>query len=64
MAFLDELNTYTKKEITGGVVDNVFKNDPVLAMIKANRSVKFTGGTQIQENFLYAPMSGGAYSKG
>jgi hypothetical protein len=64
MAFLDELNTYTKRHIVGGVVDNVFKNDPVLAMIKANRSVKFTGGTQIQENFLYAPMSGGSYAKG
>lgn len=64
MAFLDELNTFTKKHIAGGVVDNVFKNDPVLAMIKANRSVKFTGGTQIQENFLYAPMKGGSYAKG
>jgi hypothetical protein len=64
MAFLDELNTYTKVHIVGDVVDNVFKNDPVLAMIKANRSVKFTGGTQIQENFLYAPMKGGSYAKG
>jgi len=64
MAFLDELNTFTKRHIVGGVVDNVFKNDPVLAMIKANRSVKFTGGTLIQENFLYAPMSGGSYAKG
>ena len=64
MAFLDELNTYTKKEITGGVVDNNFKNDPVLAMIKANNSVTFGGGTKIQENFLYAPMSGGSYPKG
>ena len=64
MSFLNELNTYTKKEITGGVVDNNFKNDPVLAMIKANNHVKFGGGTQIQENFLYAPMTGGAYSKG
>lgn len=64
MAFLDELNTYTKRHIVGGVVDNNFKNDPVLAMIKANKSVKFTGGTQIQENFIYAPMKGGSYAKG
>lgn len=64
MAFLDELNTYTRKHIVGGVVDNVFKNDPVLAMIKANHSVKFTGGTLIQENFLYAPMAGGSYARG
>jgi hypothetical protein len=64
MAFLDELNTYTRRHIAGGVVDNVFKNDPVLAMIKANHSVKFTGGTLIQENFLYAPMQGGSYAQG
>lgn len=64
MAFLDELNTYTKVHIAPGVVDNNFKNDPVLAMIKAERSVKFTGGTQIQENLIYAPMAGGSYAKG
>ena len=64
MAFLDELNTYTKVHIVPGVVDNNFKNDPVLAMLKANRIERFRGGTQIQENFIYAPMKGGAYAKG
>lgn len=64
MAFLDELNTYTKVHIVPGVVDNNFKNDPTLAMLKANRIERFRGGTKIQENFLYAPMKGRAYAKG
>lgn len=64
MAFLDEINTYTKVHIVPGVVDNNFKNDPALAMLKANNIEKFPGGSQIQENFIYAPMVGGAYSKG
>lgn len=64
MAFLDELNTYTKIHIVPGVVDNNFKSDPALAMLKANRVERFRGGTKIQENFIYAPMKGGAYAKG
>jgi hypothetical protein len=42
-----------------GVVDNVFKNDPLLAYLKKNVPQKFPGGTQIQENFIYGSMPGG-----
>lgn len=63
--FYDELNTSTNRHIVPGVVDQVFKNDPLLAHMKKNNVEKFPGGTQINENFLYASMpNGGAYAKG
>lgn len=64
MAFLDELNTYTNKHIVPGVVDNVFKNDPLLAYLKVNQPQTFPGGSAIQENFMYGVLTGGAYAKG
>lgn len=64
MAWLDELNTSTKVEIVPGVVDQVFKNDPLLAYLRQNNIERFTGGTEIQENFTYAMLNGGAYSLG
>ena len=63
--FLDELNTSTQRHIVPGIVDQVFKNDPLLAYMKKNNLQKFPGGTQIQENFIYATMpNGGAYADG
>lgn len=63
--FLDELNTSTQRHIVPGIVDNVFKNDPLLAYMKKNNLEKFPGGTQIQENFIYASLpNGGAYADG
>lgn len=63
--FLDELNTSTQRHIVPGITDNVFKNDPALAYFKTNMLEKFPGGTQIQENFVYATMpNGGAYADG
>lgn len=64
MAWLDELNTSTKIDIVPGVVDQVFKNDPLLAHLRANNIERFTGGTKIQENFTYAMLNGGSYSPG
>jgi hypothetical protein len=61
---LDEINTLTTKKIMPGLVDNFFKNSPVLAFLKRNRYKVWTGGPQIQENFLYKPMKGGSYRKG
>lgn len=63
--FLDELNTSTQRHIVPGIVDNVFKNDPLLAYMKKNNVEKFPGGTQIQENLVYAAMpNGGAFADG
>jgi len=47
-----------------GVVDNVFKNDPLLAYLKANSPEVFPGGASIQENFIYGVLKGGSYAKG
>jgi hypothetical protein len=64
MAFLDELTTHTREHIVPGVVDNNFKNDPLLAYLKANQIERFSGGRKIQENFIYGNLSGGAYALG
>lgn len=61
--FLDELNVSTQRHIVPGIVDNVFKNDPLLAYLKKNNIEKFPGGTQIQENFIYGVMpNAGAFA--
>lgn len=61
---LDPINTAAAKNIMPGLVDNFFKNDPLLQMLKAQRLFDMLGGPQFQENFLYAPMNGGFYGKG
>jgi hypothetical protein len=60
---LDEANTTVTKEIEPGVVDGYFKAGPLIAMCKSRFSRKWIG-PQIQENFMYKPMKGGAYQKG
>lgn len=60
---LDEINTATTKMIMPGVVDGFFKAGPLMAMAKSRFSRKWVG-PQIQENFMYKPMKGGAYAKG
>lgn len=64
MDFLNELNTSTKIHIVPGVVDQIFKNDPLLAYLRANQIERFAGGTKIQENFTYSMLNGGSYSMG
>ncbi len=61
---VNEVNVYTLNNIVPGVVDGVFKNDPLLAYMKANGIQRWTGATSIQENFIYKPMIGGAYAVG
>jgi hypothetical protein len=60
---LDDVNTVTTKEIMPGVVDGYFKGGPCIAMCKARFTRKWIG-PQIQENFMFKPMKGGAYKKG
>jgi hypothetical protein len=60
---LDDVNTVVTKEIMPGVVDGYFKAGPFIAMAKARFTRKWIG-PQIQENFMYKPMKGGAYKKG
>jgi hypothetical protein len=58
------LNTATRKDILPSLVDNFFKNGPVVRYCKEDRMRIFRGGTGIQENTLYRPMKGGAYPRG
>lgn len=60
---LDDVNTVTTKTIMPGVVDNFFKAGPLIAYLKSRFTRKWIG-PQIQENYMYAPMKGGAYKKG
>lgn len=60
----NEVNVYTRDHIVPGVVDGVFKNDPVLAYLKVNGLRRWPGGTSVQENFIYRPMIGGSYGVG
>lgn len=56
-----ELNTLTQEFIAPGVTDNVFKNDPLLAYLKANQPRRFAGGTNIREVLMYNKEVGAAY---
>lgn len=60
---LDDTNTVCTKTILPGVVDNFFKSGPLIALLKSRFTRRWIG-PQIQENFLYKPMKGGAYKKG
>lgn len=63
MAFLDVVNTISRKQILPGLVDQIFKAGPTLAYIKRNCLAKWTG-FQMQENFLYGMMNVEAYQPG
>jgi hypothetical protein len=60
----NEINVYTREHIVPGVVDGVFKNDPLLAHLKSNGVQRWQGGRTVQENFIYKPMIGRAYAPG
>lgn len=61
----DELNLTTLKEIYPRVIkDNFFLDTPFLAYLRSKALVPFTGGSEMQSTFLYAPLLGGMYKKG
>ena len=64
MAFLDTVNTITRKTIVPGLVDQVFKSGPTMAYIKRNCLAKYQGGPSWQENFIYDMMNVSAYQPG
>jgi hypothetical protein len=63
MAFLDTVNTLSRKRILPGLTDQIFKAGPTLAYIKKHCLTKWTG-FQAQENFLYGMMNAEDYSPG
>lgn len=64
MAFLDPVNTIATKRIVPGVVDNIFKNSPLLAYFRKNSLRPYQGGPSWQENFLYNTLKVQAYAPG
>jgi hypothetical protein len=62
---LDEINLTTLKEIyPDAVEDNFFLDSPFLAHLRKKAMVPFTGGAFMQTVFIYAPLIGGAYTRG
>lgn len=59
-----QLNAAMQSVILPGVVDLVFKNDPLLAYLRAKRLDTFAGGTSWRENILYDSVGGGSYLPG
>lgn len=64
MAFLDEVNSITRKTIVPGGVDQVFKSGPTMAYLRRNCLAKYQGGPSWQENFVYDMQSVTAYNPG
>ncbi len=60
---LTEIETITQKTIQPGVVDNYFKAGPIIRMLMRRFNRRWAG-PQIQENYLFRSMKGGAYKKG
>jgi hypothetical protein len=63
---LDQINVTNRQYIRTkpGLTDNVFNQDPLNFFLRQNLREDWTGGSFISENFIYAPMIGGAYAKG
>ena len=62
---LNEINLTTHKTIYPNVVeDNFFLDTPFQAYLRAKSLRPYTGGAHDQNVFLYAPLIGGAYSRG
>ena len=60
---LSEVNSIATKKIMPGVVDQFFKAGPMIAYLRRRFNQRWAG-PQIQENYLFRPMKGGAYAKG
>lgn len=60
---LSEINSLTQEFIAPGVADGIFKNDPLMAFLKANQFRTFPGGKTFDEMFMYGKESGGAYDR-
>ncbi|HEX6826172.1 MAG TPA: hypothetical protein VF077_07630 [Nitrospiraceae bacterium] len=62
---LDEINLTTLPEINDAVIeDNFFLGSVLQSHLRSKCLVPFTGGAFTRNTFLYAPLSGGAYTKG
>jgi len=64
--FLDQINVTTRRYIrtNPALVDNIFNQDPLNYFMRQSLREDFTGGSSINEDFLYDSLIGGGYSKG
>ena len=63
---LDQINVTTRRYIrtSPALVDDIYNQDPLNYFLRQNLREDFTGGSSINEDFLYNSMIGGAYLKG
>lgn len=63
---LDQINVTTRRYIqtTPALIDNVYNQDPLNYYLRDTLKDSFTGGSTINEDFIYNSMIGGGYSKG
>jgi hypothetical protein len=63
---LDAINVTTRRYIrkNPALVDNIFNQDPLNYFLRQNLREDFTGGSTINEDFLYNTLIGGGYAKG
>lgn len=63
---LDQINVTTRRYIrtSPALVDNIYNQDPLNYFLRQNLREDFTGGSTINEDFLYSTLIGGGYAKG
>lgn len=63
---LSAINVTTRRYIRERpkLTDGIYNKDPLMAMLRSVLRTDWTGGSSINENFLYAPQIGGGYLKG
>jgi hypothetical protein len=63
---LDQINVTTRRYIRSNpaLVDNIYNQDALNYFLRKNLREDFSGGSTINENFIYASMIGGPYLKG
>lgn len=66
MAELTQINVATKRYINSDPTlrDFIFQRDPLMAYLRQNSEVTYTGGRYIGEDFIYDGLIGGSYDKG
>lgn len=63
---LDAINVTTRRYIrkNPALIDNIYNQDPLNYYLRQNLREDFTGGSTINEDFIYQSMIGGGYAKG
>ena len=60
----NDLTSKTNRFIVPRSVDVVYKSSPLFTRLRTNRMERFEGGNFITHQIMYAPLKGGAFSRG